>query len=381
MAYVRKLLHSNSLLKDSIPAASALTAHPFSFNLQEKLLSYNFKSRWWIVDKVAKSLGINILPDQKNKGHVLSAESMLYNIDQTDSYNQLDSHVGHLYPKFLLTGQLAFDSLRKVLFRSLDSQSTNVWITKNHLDMLEIKYSSSSPVQFEHFDPLSKFPQRTEVYFDTSAIVDKTVIEKIQGKWPRSVQSGSSYRDKEGIRLLKQNLEKGYTSKFWITKRMASRFAIPILENEMPTVLQYGSEVSDMYNADQTSDPGLVARLGYQNTIQPRNAVTLNPYYEPIASKLFIAAARSKQSCSPYWLNQGEETHFGVHLYDFDDDRCVMISDGKTNALLCNVNMTSDPVKVHRMINRKKSAYSQSDESLISEKHDGHSTGSHKFAR
>ena len=116
---------------------------------------------------------------------------MLYNIEQTDSFHQLDGHIGHLYPKFLLTGQLAFDSLRKVLFRSLDSQSTNLWITKSHLDMLDIEYKSSSPVKFEHFDPMSKFPQRAEVYIDTSAILDKAIIEGIQGKWPRSVQSGS----------------------------------------------------------------------------------------------------------------------------------------------------------------------------------------------
>ena len=322
-------------------AASALTKHIFSPDIRQSLSLYEFASNWWILDTVAKSLGVHILVDHTSKGHKLPSGSILFNVLQTDSASQLESHAGNLYPRLLLTGQMVHGNLKKKLFSNLDSECLNLWIAKHHLDKLEIPYKKGSEV--ECVSEISN-GNMSEWYCDASKIVDKSTIDHLREKWPRAVDNGNMFKEEDAINLFKSSYKNKFSSVFWLTKSMADNLCVSIMSNQQPTEVNRKGCSLSLYNADQVSDSKFVTRTGYQNRNTPINVVTMKPYEEPLASKLLVQAVRSARPCSRFWLNEGENTRFGVRCYDFDDDRCMF--DGMKNAMIYNLNMMSDSQKV-----------------------------------
>ena len=305
---------------------------------QAQLSDRRHSSPWWISQTRVASLGVKILPDQVHLGYVLPNENVVYNVDQTDSGAILSKHAGNIYPTWLLDGKHVFGELKAFLFSNLANYESNLWISRDHIQKLGLSLCSD----MEPFDPKLQFQGCEPMAYWNASSIKKSLLPKLENKWPRSAYTGRRYPAEVAFKLFREALEKDYTSVCWITRNTASKLNIKVRKEAKPVevVTQLGPIL--LYNAEQTENPNLIYCFTVQNATLPRNAFTGMAYPQPMASQLLLCAARSSLPCSLYWVSKRDADIIGISIDDFDDDRCVTIKTEHETLCVYNANMTSD---------------------------------------
>lgn len=336
-------------------AFSAASGARYPTAVAEKLAQRGFPSTLWLTEKQMKFAGVQLAPDQKEKGYAMTTETgvnfLLYNAAQTTDAKRVEAMKGRLVPYYALTGEKIPGDMAVVFGAQAANYPTNRWFSKKELEGLGLKVKATAKpvtVSFQFKDTV-KNADGTEVaqernvtkdFFNVTELETPEVEQKIAAMYPISASTGRKYHKKIAVALLRVALEKGYSNPFWTTLQNAQSLGLTVKNTSAGVDISVGKDKTmTFYNAEETSNAGKIASAAYKAQFAPRSAMSGAAYPDPANTELVAAALRNRHR-SVYWLTQKQAQFLNVSILPGQQPTEVKTSDGTIRVF--NADQTSD---------------------------------------